>query len=118
MPMNPALAEERLDSKTCYATIRRQGRLVGYELSELLLSVDGGLVTLTPAGPFALGDGKRRIYTGAGISAMLVPRRTKTRPGATADMYTIDQHATFMCILPGSVRARKFAVDIVLDCSP
>lgn len=117
IPMNPALAMARLDSKTCYATVERRGKLVGYELGQLLLSVDGSLAALDPVATAEVGDGRRRVYAGAGLSVMLVPRTTKTRPGATADVFTIDERASLTVIHAGTVH-RYGMVDVRLACSP
>jgi hypothetical protein len=117
IPMHPDLAMQRLDSKTCYATLERRGKLVGYELGQLLLSVDGRLAALDPVAAAEVGDGQRRVYTGAGLSVMLVPRTTKTRPGATADEFTIDERASLTVIHAGTVH-RYGMVDVRLECSP
>lgn len=46
IPMDGRLATEALDSKTCYSTVKSRGRLVGYELNDLLVSSSGKLVRL------------------------------------------------------------------------
>lgn len=78
IPINPQLAMEALDSKTCYSTIASEGNLVGYELSAgLLLSVARRLVTLPALGAFEVGDSRRRRYFGHGIAVVIVPRRVQ-----------------------------------------
>ncbi|GGY05738.1 hypothetical protein GJV26_18420 [Massilia dura] len=116
IPMDPRLAEARLDSKTCYGTITANGRLVGYELQDLLVGRQGRLAALTKTSQADIGDGKTRTYAADGLAVTIVPRRTKMRDGATQDIYTIEERASARFVENGV--ARRIDVLVVLDCSP
>lgn len=75
IPMNRDLALEGLDSKTCYSTVRSQGKLVGYELQELLVSSGGQLLKLQATGAFTIGKRKPRRYIGDGIEVTITPQK-------------------------------------------
>jgi hypothetical protein len=116
IPMDAKLAEERLDSKTCYAVLKAGGKLVGYEMaSDLLISSGGRLLAVPAATGHDIGDGLPRRYEGEGLRLDITPlndKRTDTVPNVS---YTIKERADAVLIENG--KRRRFRLDVLLSCS-
>lgn len=116
IPMDRKLATEALDSKTCYSTIKSLGRLVGYELSDLLVSSSGKLVRLEALGNAAVGDGKPRRYAGHGIEVRILPRQVMRHADDEQELsITLEQGIAFVA---EHGRRRRLPVEVSEMCTP
>lgn len=114
IPMKRQLAGERLDSKTCFAEVTHSGKLVGFELQQLMISEHGKLVALDPVGPFYIGDQTARKYRGNGLEITIVPLSTREEGN---DMESnIYETAKFITKQHGKLT--KLNVDVAFRCSP
>lgn len=118
IPMNSALANERLDSKTCFSVVKTQGQgqLVGYELNDMLVSSNGRLEVLPATGSFGVGDGKRRTYTNGKIFVAITPISMKRNDIEEDVVFEIIEKAEAV-ISEGKLRQR-LKLHIKLHCSP
>jgi hypothetical protein len=117
IPMNPALAADLLDSKTCFAVLKSGGRLLGYDLSEqLIVSSDGRLTELPEMGRSEIGDGRRRIYSNGRTVIVISPIRIR-RTGTEQDFeFVIDEKA--LAVVIDGDRRQRLTIDVKLLCSP
>ncbi|PHV19163.1 hypothetical protein CSQ92_27705 [Janthinobacterium sp. BJB446] len=116
IPMNSALANERLDSKTCFSVVKTQGQLLGYELSDMLVSSGGWLEVLPATGSFDVGDGKRRTYTNGKITVAITPISMKRHDIEKDVVFEIIEKAEAV-ISEGKLRQR-LQLQVKLHCSP
>ncbi|ELX13753.1 hypothetical protein Jab_1c23910 [Janthinobacterium sp. HH01] len=116
IPMDSKLAAGRLEAKTCYATLKNKGKLVGYELNgDLLVSSAGRLVAVPSSSSHDVGDGKPRRYQGGGLDVEIKPlsdEKTETIKNIT---YTIKERAVAILIENG--KRRRFRLDVLFNCS-
>lgn len=116
IPMDSQLAAARLEAKTCYATLKNKGRLVGYELNgDLLLSSAGRLVAVPSSSSHDVGDGEPRRYQGGGLDVEIKPlsdEKTETIKNIT---YTIKERAVAILIEKG--RRKRFRLDVLFSCA-
>lgn len=114
IPMKKALAEDVLDSKTCFATLRHNRLLVGYEMLALYVSKGGRLTALNAVGQFDIGDRRNRTYAGDGIRVEISP--FSSRKFGNDDVHKIIEKAHALIVEDG--KRRRLRIDVVLDCSP
>ena len=117
-PMNGALADELLDSKTCYGTIMSNGKLVAYELNDLLISIDGRLIALPAVQNISESEseyGKLRVYVKEGVSVSIVQKSYKKKSW-DADAYQVRERSELFISENG--RRKFMKVTIASDCSP
>jgi hypothetical protein len=117
IPIHEDAAAELLDSKTCYATVSHAGALIGYELASSFIGSDKGkLLTLEADGNFSVGDRKKRRYAGTAVSIEITPGSSKKTPGQDEVSYIIRERGA--AVITENGKARRLAVDVVLNCSP
>lgn len=116
LPMNGSLADELLDSKTCYGTIISNGKLLAYELNDLHISIDGRLVALPVVQNISESEyGKLRVYVKEGVSVSIVQKSYK-RKSWDADAYQVRERSELFISENG--RRKFMKVTITSDCSP
>jgi hypothetical protein len=116
VPMHSALAEERIDSKTCYGVVTSGADVVGYELNDLLITIGGKLVEL----PRFIGNAdsdyqKLRIYVKGGITVSLLQKSMKLTT-ESEDVYFVYERSVFFISEHG--KHRKLNVEVKTHCSP
>ena len=116
IPMNSALANERLDSKTCFSVVKTQGHLVGYELSDMLVSSGGRLEVLPATGNFDVGDGKRRTYTNGKITVAITPISIKRHDIEKDVVFEIIEKTE--AVISEGKRRQRLKLHVKLHCSP
>ena len=116
VPMKGWLADELLDSKTCYGTITSNGKLVAYELHDLLISIDGRLVALPAVQHISESEyDKLRVYVKEGVSVSIVQKSYKKK-SIDVDVYQVRERSELFISENGRKKIMK--VTITSDCSP
>lgn len=116
-PMKGWLADELLDSKTCYGTITSNGKLVAYELHDLLISIDGRLVVLPAVQPISESEyDKLRVYVKEGVSVSIVQKKRYKKKTMDVDVYQVRERSELFISENGRKKIMK--VTITSDCSP
>lgn len=114
--MKSELADELLDSKTCFSKITLNGKLIGYELNDLLISIDGKLVVI-PAVPHVYEPAPEKVRMYANKDVLVnINQKSMRKKVFSEDYYRITERASFFIKENGKKRTIK--VSIESECSP